>query len=398
MIRVATGVLVIAGVLTASAYSGELSVDDFTFKGPLGSKGATIEKAGDNHFRVKLAPSVAKPSWRNMLQFTILRHAKGKALCVDCDSPGVRKFVSYSYDARTWKPVVAKRVKVGKESLARLQFPAFTEDKVYVGGEVPMSYEDQAALMHGWAKHPHATLHVIGKSLEGRDVLRLTVTDPDSPHPRKARWVHHVVNQHCYEYNSQWRIAGMVDWLLSDAGADCRRRHIAHFVVMMNVDGPSNGFSRDTSQGIDMNRSYSASGTNKAKQANEAFIVQRDLEQLNANDAPITTTWSMHTWAGNQMEMMLRPGPEMGTVVGKPEALRAIFERNDVRNQVKPLRLLTSALSPTHWCSGTHKQFGVSAFCCEGSADIYTKEENLHTGVVLMKSLAEFYTGTRPTK
>lgn len=398
MVGVVLGVLLVAGMLVASARSGELSVADFSFTGPLGSKGATIEKLGSNHFRVTLQRSAARAEWRNMLQFTILRHAKGDALRVECHPAGVRSFVSYSCDARTWHPVVVQRVGKGKQRVARLDFPPFAEDKVYVGGEVPMSYEDQVALMQAWAKHPHATLHVIGTSLEGRKLCRLTVTDPASPHPRAARWVHHVVNQHCYEYNSQWRIAGMVDWLLSDAGANCRRCHIAHFVVMMNADGPSNGFSRDTSQGIDMNRSYAASGSNKATQANEAFLVQRDLEQLNAADAPVTTTWSMHTWAGKQMEVLLRPGPEMGTDVGKPEALRAIMERNDVKNQAKPLQILTSALSPTHWCSGTHKQFGVSAFCCEGSGDIYTKEENLHTGAVLMKSLAEFYTGTRPAK
>jgi len=67
---------------------------------------------------------------------------------------------------------------------------------------------------------------------------------------------HHVVNQHCYEYNAMWRIAGMIDWLLSDEEAKARQRNVWHFVAQMNVDGPHNGWGRVNRQGIDMNRAY----------------------------------------------------------------------------------------------------------------------------------------------
>jgi len=91
-----------------------------------------------------------------------------------------------------------------------------------------MSYENVVELMERWGKHPHAAVHVLGKSLGGRNLYRLEITDPDSPVPAGQRWVHWMGNQHPGEHNSQWRMVGMADWLLSDQGADCRRRSISH--------------------------------------------------------------------------------------------------------------------------------------------------------------------------
>ncbi len=50
-----------------------------------------------------------------------------------------------------------------------------------------MSYEDAAEMLAAWAKHPHATLYDLGRSLEGRKLQRLEITDPESPHPREKR-------------------------------------------------------------------------------------------------------------------------------------------------------------------------------------------------------------------
>ena len=99
----------------------------------------------------------------------------------------------------------------------------------------------------------------------------------------------------------------------------------------------------------------------------------------------------MHTWEGDQTESMVRPGPEMGTTRGAWTEFRDLLERNDTNNQFKVLYSVTSALTPTTWTSGTHMQFGNTAFCVEGAGNVYTREELLHAGRVLMKTLVEFY-------
>jgi hypothetical protein len=373
-------------LLTSRTMAVELSASDFSFGGELGSDGASISRLGQNHFNMVLSSAPGHPEWSNMCQFAITDHAAGNSLTLEPSPGGLREFVSWSYDKQNWHPITPTVVG-GKTTLV---FPTFTQNQVYVGGEVPRSYENMISLVDQWKTHPDVSVHNIGASVEGRAIYRVTVTAANGSVPLASRWVHHVVNQHCYEYNSQWRIAGMVDWLLSAEAAEYRENNACHFVVMMNVDGPHNGFGRVNRQGIDMNRAYSVSGS-ESNPAVESRIVQRDLEQINSV-TPITTTWSMHTWEERDADPHVRPGPEMGTIVGPWTEMRDIIEANDTGNEISTLvNLGENNLAPTHWMSGTHIQFGVSAFLVEGNSGLYTKEENMHVGEVLMKSIGEFY-------
>jgi hypothetical protein len=187
----------------------------------------------------------------------------------------------------------------------------------------------------------------------------------------------------------------MVDWLLSEEGAHCRKRTICHFVPMTSPDGPSNGWYRVNAQGVDMNRSYFAEGADRERQAHEAYIVQKDLEKLMASEAPATTVWSMHTWGG-PVEPILLPGPEFGSTLGAWEQLKEILLKNDPKGLVEPLKTGNKPGNSNHWNAGPHIQFGVSNVLCEGAGGWTSKQDCLDAGAVLMKSLAEFYKGTQP--
>lgn len=244
------------------AVAGELSVDDFKFDGQSGSDGATIEKIGKDHFKISLGHAPGQPTWCNMLYFQILRNAKGNKLRVDVEFKGGNAYrfnhnsATWSYDRKNWQGIKWCQPDEPSKRGDTLLFPEFTENVVYFGAQVPISYEEMVECIDRWCKHPHATVHVLGKSLGGRDLYRLEITDPKSPHARSSRWVHWIGNQHPGEHNAQWRMVGMVDWLLSDKGADCRKRTICHVVPMTSPDGPSNGWYRVNAQGVDMNRSY----------------------------------------------------------------------------------------------------------------------------------------------
>ena len=45
--------------------------------------------------------------------------------------------------------------------------------------------------------------------------------------------------------------------------------------------------------------------------------------------------------------------------------------------------------------NGPHVQFGITTVLCEGTGQFTTKPQNLDSGVVLMKSIAEYYHDTR---
>ena len=149
-------------------------------------------------------------------------------------------------------------------------------------------------------------------------------------------------------------------------------------------------------QGVDMNRSYFAEGADPQKQAHEACVLQTDLQGLMASPCPVTDIWSMHTWAGI-VEPLLLAGPEMGTSLGPWTDLRDAIERHDPKNLVKALKIRKEG-GPTTWYGGPHQQFGISAILCEGAGDLYTKQENLDSGVVLMQGIAEYYKGTKKSK
>jgi hypothetical protein len=391
-----SGALVI--VSAAWLKAAELSVEDFRFDGPLGSAGAKLEKVGPNEFRVTLGHAPEHPDWANNCQFQICRHTKGNALRLEVrfEHPKPQYafdeyFHSWSHDGRQWQPVQWETKTNGKRN--RLIFPVFGEDQVWVGLQVPMSCEDAAALVSSWSKHPHAVVRDLGVSLGGRKLQRLEITDPQSPHPRPQRWVHYFANQHPGEHNSQWRMAGMIQWLLSDRGADCRRRSICHFILMLSPDGPSQGWYRVNAQGVDMNRSYRVEGADPKSQAHEACLAQKDLEALMASPAPVTDVWSMHTWGG-LVDPILTPGPEIGTALGPKEQFREILAKHDRHHLVKPLSFRPDQ-GATTWSAGPGRQFKISAVLCEGAGAIFTKQENLDSGEAIIAAIAEYYHGLR---
>ncbi|MEJ7617678.1 MAG: hypothetical protein WKF30_12110 [Pyrinomonadaceae bacterium] len=390
-------------VLGLPARGAELSVADFDFNGALGSAGARLEKIERNHFKVTLGAAPQHADWSNKLQFKIKRHAKGNALRLDVVFHGGDAYLfneyfhSWSYDARNWRPVYWQLRSTSSQPGDTLVFPAFTQDVVYVAHQVPMSYEEMVQLIARWRKSPFVRVHEIGRSLGGKAIYRLIITDARRKGAARfasPRWSHYFTNQHPGEHNAQWRMVGMIDWLLSDEGRNYRRAGICHFVLMMSPDSPAQGWYRVGAQGVDMNRSYRAAGSDRSAQAHEAYLCQKDLEQLMASEAPLTTVWSMHTWPGI-VEPIGVPGPEVGVRVGQLAELREAIRRHDHRQLIKPLALRKeSPAGDTTWSDGPHAQFGITAFLCEGGGDIYTKDDNLYTGTVLMKSIADYYRGS----
>jgi hypothetical protein len=391
--------LPLAGV---QADATTLSTEDFAFDGPLGSDGARITMVGTNHFRVQLGAAPNRPGWPNKLNLRIRRHARGQALRLDTVFPEGTDYAfneyhqSFSYDGIHWHPVAWERGYLTSPLADSLIFPPFTSDQVWIGTQTPMSWDvDVLGLIARWRAHPDVTVRTVGRTLGGRDMLRLEITSARSPHARTQRWVHLLANQHPGEHNSQWRLAGLVDWLLSDAGADVRQRQIVHVVMMMSPDAPAHGWYRVNQQGVDMNRSYSPKGANQATQAHEAYLWQRDLEGIMASDAPVTTIWAIHTWSGI-VEPQVITGPELRAPLGEWTALRAALTRADRLGLIEPMaRVDAGQYENTTWTDGPHAQFGITAVLCEGGAVLQTRQLNEASGAAIIQALGAFYSGVK---
>jgi len=113
-----------------------------------------------------------------------------------------------------------------------------------------------------------------------------------------------------------------------------------------------------------------------------------------ASASPVTTIWSCHTWSGI-VEPLLTPGPEIGSRLPPWTEFARIMQAHDTRSLIKPLKLRTGATSygSTTWTGGPHAQFGITAILCEGAATLFTKEENVESGKVLIKAIADYYSG-----
>jgi hypothetical protein len=140
---------------------------------------------------------------------------------------------------------------------------------------------------------------------------------------------------------------------------------------------------------VDQNRSYRVEGSDPEQQPHEAFICQKDLEGLMASKEPVTDVWSMHTWGG-VVDPILHCGREMANQVGPWTEFRDLLEKNDPKDLVRPLRAQEPG-NPTYWSAGPYLQFGVTSVLCEGAGGIFTKEDNIESGRVLMKSICEYY-------
>ncbi len=390
--------IILVQLLGGCSHERELNEADFRFDGPLGSEGAEIEKIETNLFRVRLSHAPNQPEWNNKLQFEITQNARGNDLVLIVEGPPRyamnEYFYSWSYDMENWNPVHWNAGFRISPELDTLVFPVFEEDRVYVGHQVPISYEQIEEFISSIEPSRYVNVDTLGKSLGGRNLYRITITDHDSNIPPVNRWAHYYSNSHPGEHNAQWRMIGKIEWLLSDEGSDFRSRSINHFVMMMSPDAPAKGWYRVNAQGVDMNRSYSPDGADKDDQAHEPYIFQRDLENLMESDSPPNTVWGHHTWGGIVEPLLYYVQDER---LGPWTEWRDILLEMDTDNLIKPLARRESrpGYGATSWEAGPHEQFGITTILCEGAGAIYTKEENKESGRLLIRSLADYYKGTR---
>ena len=411
-----------------------MTESDFVLDGTLRSDGSSIREVGPNHFKLTLGrvpqptmPTAELPAdvrkhypgrqegWANWVRFEIARNARGNELRLDVEFEAPEEwgthrspkeggvpypFTSYdpcwSYDGEEWRYISWEDDFVPGRS-GTLIFPPFERERVLVCTQLPMTVDDAEALLAEWKEHPHAEVHVLGESLGGRKLHRVTVTDPQGSVPVSRRWVHHAANQHAGEGVSQWYVAGMVKWLLSDEAAEARSRTIGHFTLMMNPDGVDNGWCRVNAQGIDSNRNFRVEGSDPTLQSHEAFIFQRDLESLVRSDAPVTTSWAMHSSPSAKLSpMLVGRGPELRGVLEPDEAFGALLKEHDPKGLINDYREHHRGVTPDcFWDGGPHHAWGITTFLVEGGGKGMNKPRAIEAGGILMRALTEYYAGER---
>lgn len=102
---------------------------------------------------------------------------------------------------------------------------------------------------------PDLERQVVGKTVEGRDIVLLTITNRKIPEKqKKVIWL--MFRQHAWETGSSWAELGAVRHLLSDAGGFLRDAAIFKIFPIADPDGVAAGRVRYNHNGYDLNRNW----------------------------------------------------------------------------------------------------------------------------------------------
>jgi zinc carboxypeptidase/carboxypeptidase M14-like protein len=161
----------------------------------------------------------------------------------------------YSYDGRHWEHV-AKENWYAFEGSMRLRIkPA--KSRLWIAHVAPYTTRHLAQLLGEIKGAPGLESQVIGKSVQGRDILLLTITDPGTAQKqKKVVWL--MFRQHAWEAGSSWAAEGAIRFLLSSdpIASRIRRETIFKILPMQDPDGVSRGGVRFNAYGYDLNRNW----------------------------------------------------------------------------------------------------------------------------------------------
>ena len=102
------------------------------------------------------------------------------------------------------------------------------------------TYSDLLAFLNSLPAHPHLEKRIAGKSDRGREHWELTISDPTVSLDQKKTIFWHA-REHAYETWSSFAMEGLMEYLLSDAAAEFRKRYRIVLHPMTNLDGVGEG-------------------------------------------------------------------------------------------------------------------------------------------------------------
>ncbi|HEY2018307.1 MAG TPA: M14-type cytosolic carboxypeptidase [Bryobacteraceae bacterium] len=130
-------------------------------------------------------------------------------------------------------------------------------DHLWIAHVPPYTNRHLAALLDGMRASPYLDRKAIGRTVKGRDMLLLTITNPTVAEEKKAVvWL--MFRQHAWEAGSSWVGDGAIRFLLSgDTRAKAiRERTIFKIFPMADPDGVALGTVRYNQNGYDLNRNW----------------------------------------------------------------------------------------------------------------------------------------------
>ena len=222
------------------------------------------------HFRCHVAGETDQEKRNRQANWYYFRvdNASGREVVVDLvDLPGEYNYKPnrgavtrdtvpvYSLDQKVWKHFDSVDYDDQTPRL-RLRFTPQAAS-MWIAHVAPYTADHLARLLGEFRRHPHLERAVIGKTVEGRELLLLTVTNPAAA-PKDKRVVWLMFRQHSWEAGSSWAADGALRFLLSAEPEAARLRDstIVKILPMCDPDGVARGGVRFNFHGYDLNRNW----------------------------------------------------------------------------------------------------------------------------------------------
>jgi hypothetical protein len=163
----------------------------------------------------------------------------------------------HSPDGINWTPFTAEEFRwddAAKEFTLRFS-PA--TDTLYIAHIPPYLTTHLAKLLDDVRPLPHARIEMIGKTLSGRDLQMVTITDFSVPDDKKkAVWLQ--ARQHAWEAGTSWTMDGALRWVVGNSAeaVELRKTTVFRFTPMVDLDGVVAGRIRFNGNGYDVNRNW----------------------------------------------------------------------------------------------------------------------------------------------
>jgi hypothetical protein len=229
-----------------------------------------IEKVSETHFRCAVKGEADQDGRNRQANWYYFRidGAAGRNLTIDLvDLVGEYNYRAgthavtrhtrpvYSYDAAVWKHFDKAEWDDGTITL-RLQFTP-EKNRMFIAHLPPYNNQELESLLKSFHGHPHLKKTTVGKTVGGRDMLLLTVTNPKVPdQEKKVVWL--MARQHSWEAGTSWVAEGALRFLLSSDAQAIRIRDDFVFKIfpLADPDGVARGGVRFNANGYDLNRNW----------------------------------------------------------------------------------------------------------------------------------------------
>lgn len=181
--------------------------------------------------------------------------------------------VVYSYDRINWM----RHQTNFSNGILNIEFTP-SQDAVYFAYFAPYSMERHADLIAKTLSFPSASLEVLGKTLDGRDLDMVKFSDGNNAGDKINCWL--IARQHPGETMSEWWMEGALEWLGAQKKSERNsllKRCNLFLIPNMNPDGSYRGHLRTNASGRNLNREWE---NPTMESAPEVFLVKEAMAKI----------------------------------------------------------------------------------------------------------------------